>query len=69
MTCECGEGYETSDASCRHQFSGDISEKCREVANWIKNTKCHCTYECAMTYNVMSNYQYQPRLIKKALGL
>ncbi len=45
------------------------SEQCNEVANWIKKTKCHCTYECAMTYNVMSNYQYQPRLIKKALGL
>ena len=45
------------------------SEQSKNVAKWIKDSKCHCTYECAMTYNVMSNYKYQPRLIKKALGL
>ena len=44
------------------------SEQAKGVAKWVKETKCHCTYECAMTYNVMSNYKYQPRLIKKALG-
>ena len=45
------------------------NEQSLSVKKWIKDTKCHCTYECAMTYNVMSNYQYQPRLIKKAIGI
>jgi len=44
------------------------SDKTKSVKKWIKDTKCNCTYECAMTYNVMSNYEYQPRLIKKGLG-
>lgn len=45
------------------------SNQTKSVKKWIKKTKCHCSYECAMTYNVMSNYKYQPRLIKKGLGL
>ncbi len=45
------------------------SKKTKKVKKWITDTKCNCTYECAMTYNVMSNYKYQPRLIKKGLGL
>lgn len=45
------------------------SKQTKKVKKWIKDTKCNCTYECAMTYNVMSNYKYQPRLIKKGLGL
>jgi radical SAM protein with 4Fe4S-binding SPASM domain len=45
------------------------SEKTKRVKKWIKDSKCHCSYECAMTYNVMSNYKYQPRLIKKGIGL
>ena len=45
------------------------SDQTKSIKKWIKKTKCHCSYECAMTYNVMSNYKYQPRLIKKGLGL
>ncbi len=39
------------------------NEKTTEVKKFIKNTNCNCTYECALTYNVLGNWRYQPRLI------
>ncbi len=32
-----------------------FSEKKKEVASWITETKCHCTHECFMSTNVMFN--------------
>jgi len=34
-----------------------------EVKKFIKKTNCNCTYECALTYNILGNWRYQPRLI------
>ena len=35
-----------------------------DVKKFIKKTNCNCTYECALTYNVLGNWRYQPQLIK-----
>lgn len=32
---------------------------------WIKDTKCNCHWECAWTYNILSNVKYVPSLINK----
>ena len=34
------------------------SEKIR-----IIKSKCNCTYECALSFNILGNWRYQPRLI------
>jgi len=39
------------------------SQKTKEAKNFIKRTNCNCTYECALTYNILGNWRYQPRLI------
>jgi len=44
------------------------AKETKETCKWIKDTKCHCTYECAWTLNVLSNVRYQPKLIKAALS-
>ena len=38
-----------------------------ETKKFIKKSKCNCTYECALTYNVLGNWRYQPQLIKSVL--
>tara|TARA_B100000965_G_C19566584_1_gene747113 strand:+ start:52 stop:1152 length:1101 start_codon:yes stop_codon:yes gene_type:complete len=35
-----------------------------EAKNFILKSKCNCTYECALTYNILGNLRYQPSLIK-----
>jgi MoaA/NifB/PqqE/SkfB family radical SAM enzyme len=39
----------------------------KDVRQWIKSTNCHCTYECAWSFNILSNLRYQPALIAAAL--
>ena len=34
----------------------------KEAKDFIKKTNCNCTYECALTYNILGNWRYQPRL-------
>jgi MoaA/NifB/PqqE/SkfB family radical SAM enzyme len=41
----------------------------REARSWIKDTKCHCTYECAWSFNILSNARYQPELIAAGIAL
>jgi len=41
----------------------------KEARNWIKDTKCNCSYECAWSFNILSNMEYQPALIAAAMGL
>ena len=45
---------------------GDTSAA--QTRDWIKTSKCHCTYECAWSFNILSNFRYQPALIAAALG-
>jgi len=39
------------------------SKETRDAKNFIKKTNCNCTYECALSYNILGNWRYQPRLI------
>ena len=43
------------------------SYQARILKRKIIKTKCHCSYECAWSFNVLGNYRYQPRLLKAAL--
>tara|TARA_A100001015_G_scaffold171129_1_gene190164 strand:+ start:2528 stop:3631 length:1104 start_codon:yes stop_codon:yes gene_type:complete len=40
------------------------SEKNKEIKKFIKDTNCNCSYECALTYNILGNWRYQPSLLK-----
>ena len=42
-------------------------KKAKEIKKFILETKCNCTYECALSYNILSNWRYQPRLISAVL--
>ena len=41
-------------------------ENCK-IKKYIIESKCRCTYECAWTFNILGNYRYYPKLLKKAL--
>tara|TARA_B100001093_G_scaffold292138_1_gene278866 strand:- start:3721 stop:4824 length:1104 start_codon:yes stop_codon:yes gene_type:complete len=41
----------------------------KEVKKDIIDSKCNCTYECALTYNILGNWRYQPKLISSAFNL
>lgn len=43
-------------------------EAARSARHFIRDSKCHCSYECAWTLNVLGNARYQPGLIAAALG-
>ena len=34
-----------------------------ETRKFIKKSNCNCTYECALSYNILGNWRYQPRLL------
>lgn len=44
------------------------NNKAVEIKDWIVDSKCHCTYECAWSFNVLSNLRYQPAMLSAALG-
>ncbi|MCC7262526.1 MAG: hypothetical protein IT369_08405, partial [Candidatus Latescibacteria bacterium] len=39
------------------------SNKAREVRKWIRDTKCHCTFECANMANVVFNARTWPKVL------
>lgn len=43
------------------------SETSSEVRKMIKNTHCHCTYECVWLLNLLSTLQYYPELMYNIL--
>ena len=45
------------------------SEKTKKTKDFILNSKCNCTYECALTYNILGNFRYQPRLVSSLFNL
>lgn len=50
-----------------HDFNMDLEAlwaNNQELRNWIKESKCNCTYECAWTYNILASNKG-----KVALGL
>jgi radical SAM protein with 4Fe4S-binding SPASM domain len=34
-----------------------------QTRKYIKDSKCNCTYECALSYNILGNWRYQPSLL------
>lgn len=34
-----------------------------DARNWIVDSECHCSYECAWGFNILGNARYQPRLL------
>ena len=45
------------------------SDKTKETKKYILKNKCNCTYECALTYNILGNWRYQPSLISSMFNL
>ena len=45
------------------------SKTTTETKSFILNSKCNCTYECALTYNILGNWRYQGKLISSAFNL
>lgn len=41
----------------------------KKIKKFIKDTKCNCSYECALSYNILGNYRYQHNLLKSAFNL
>lgn len=39
-----------------------------ETRRWIVDSECHCSYECALGFNILGNARYQPKLVAAALG-
>jgi MoaA/NifB/PqqE/SkfB family radical SAM enzyme len=39
----------------------------KDAKKFIKESKCNCSYECALTYNILGNWRYQPSLISSFL--
>ena len=44
------------------------SSKGKQTKDFILKTNCNCTYECALTYNILGIWRYQHRLIKAAFS-
>ena len=54
----------------KDSFSSIINNKntvASENRNWIKDTKCRCTYECANSTNALFNKNQIPGLIKTVI--
>jgi radical SAM protein with 4Fe4S-binding SPASM domain len=41
----------------------------KKTKDFILKSKCNCTYECALTYNILGNYRYQPSLVSSLFNL
>ena len=47
-------------------WNSDISKSTKK---YILETKCNCTYECALTYNILGNWRYQTSLMSSLFNL
>jgi radical SAM protein with 4Fe4S-binding SPASM domain len=41
----------------------------KDTKEYILKSKCNCTYECALTYNILGNWRYTGQLISSAFNL
>ena len=39
-----------------------------DVKRFIHKTNCRCTYECAISFNILGNWRYQHKLISSLLN-
>ena len=69
--CEILEGKELGDLRENDMDFMKIwnNQKTKDTKNFILKSKCNCTYECALSYNILGNWRYQPQLIKSAFDL
>ena len=40
-----------------------------DTKKYILDTKCNCTYECALTYNILGNWRYQASLMSSVFNI
>jgi len=43
------------------------SQENKKIKKFISDTKCTCTYECAISFNILGNWRYQHKLISSLL--
>ena len=41
----------------------------KDTKDYILKSKCNCTYECALSYNILGNSRYHYKLLLSALNL
>ena len=44
------------------------SNKAKKLRKWITDSKCKCTYECAMSFNILGNWRYQHKLLSSLIS-
>ena len=69
--CEILEGKELGDLRENNMDLMKIwkNQKAKDTKDFILKSKCNCTYECALSYNILGNWRYQPKLAAAALKL
>lgn len=43
------------------------TQKNKDIKKFILDSKCKCTYECAMSFNILGNWRYQHRLLSSLI--
>ena len=43
------------------------SDKAKKVIKFIKDSKCHCTFECPKYMDVLYNKKFYPKLFKNSI--
>lgn len=41
----------------------------KDVKKYIKKIKCRCTYECALSFNILGNLRYQHQLLREVMSI
>ena len=69
--CEILEGKELGDLRENNMDFMKIwsSQKTKQIKDYILKSKCNCTYECALSYNILGNSRYHPKLLLSALDI
>ena len=69
--CEILEGKELGDLRENNMDFMKIwnSQKTKQTKDYILKSKCNCTYECALSYNILGNSRYHYKLLLSALNL
>ena len=44
------------------------TQKNKEIKDFIIKSKCKCTYECAMSFNILGNWRYQHKLLSSLIS-
>jgi len=44
-----------------------FTKSSNDLKKWIKDTKCYCTFECAINTNVVYRIQLYPRMLRRTI--